>query len=114
MSEYMDELARQEHERRHAREELTLELPKFGPVSYDSIERCAREAGVPVHVWVQDALASYVRMHERETAMRQAEAFTIGDDDREKTPVPAWRMRMGEYAYRLGDWLTDDGTQHEG
>lgn len=111
---YRDELLRQEFEAQNATEEVTFELPKHGPVSWDTLERCAREAGMPMHDWVADALASYVRMHERETAMRQAEAFTIGDDGPEPTRVPAWKARIAEYAYRLGDWLTDDGTHHEG
>ena len=114
MSEYMRELARREREERNGTEQIILELPKRGAVSYTSIERCAREAGMPVEDWIFDAISAYVRMHEREVRMRQAEAFTIGDDSPEPTRVSALRMRMGEYAYRLADMLTDDGTHHEG
>ena len=114
MSEYMRELARREREEQNGVEQITLELPKRGAVSYDAIARCAREAGMPVEHWVFDAIAAYVRMHEREVRMRQAEVFTIGDDSPEPTRVSALRMRMGEYAYRLADMLTDDGTHHEG
>lgn len=95
-------------------ENLTLELPKFGPVSYDSIERCAREAGVPIHEWVQDALCAYVRMHEREVRERQAAYFGVNEaNEPKRRRVPAWRMRVGEWAYIIADKLTDDGSYHE-
>ena len=105
---YNREMLRREAEAMQEREAVTFELPKRGPVSWDTLERCAREAGMPMQDWVADALASYVRMHERVTYERQAEAF--GTPVQERRRVPAWRMRMGEWAYRLGDWLTDDGA----
>lgn len=107
MNEYREEMIRRETEEANAREAVTFELPKQGPVSWDTLERCAREAGVPMHDWVADALASYVRMHEREVRERQAEIFGVHDIEEEPSSrVPAWRMRVGEWAYRVGDWLT--------
>lgn len=102
---YRDELLWQEFEAMNSMEAITLELPKRGPVSYDSIERCAREAGMSIQDWTFDALAAYVRMHEREIHARQAEAF--GAPAQDHAPVPAWRARLGEWAYRVGDWLTE-------
>lgn len=109
---YNREMLRREAEAMQEREAVTFELPKQGPVSWDTLERCAREAGMPMQAWVEDALASYVRFHDSQTEQRQREAFGVPEAEQGSTKrVPAWRMRMGEYAYRLGDWLTDDGAE---
>ena len=105
---YREEMARQRREERNAREQVIFELPKQGPVSWDTLERCAREAGVPMHDWVADALAAYVRFHESQTEARQREAFGVpACEQDEHRRIPAWRVRMGEWAYRVGDWLTE-------
>ena len=107
MNEYREEMMRREMEEANAREAVTFELPKRGPVSWDTLERCAREAGMPMHDWVADALASYVRFHASQTEARQREAFGVPVCEQdERKHVPAWRMRMGEWAYRVGDWLS--------
>ena len=107
MNEYREEMMRREMEEANARVAVTFELPKRGPVSWDTLERCAREAGMPMHDWVADALASYVRFHDSQTDARQREAFGVPVCEQdERKHVPAWRMRMGEWAYRVGDWLS--------
>ena len=108
MNEYREEMMRREMEEANAREAVTFEHPKRGPVSWDTLVRCAREAGMPMHDWVAGALASYVRFHDSQTEVRQREAFGVpACEQDEHKRVPAWRMRMGEWAYRVGDWLTE-------
>lgn len=106
MSDYREAMMRDELAAANETESLTLELPARGPVSYDALVRCAREAEMPLADWVFDALAAYVRMHEREIRLRQIEAFGEPMREHERTPVPAWRARLGECAYRLADAIT--------
>lgn len=86
-------------------ETLTIELPKTGAVSWDNIERCAREAGMSTDAWAFDALAAYVRMHE--DAIRIAQAQTWPSAEPERAHIPAWRLWVAERAYRLADRLTE-------
>ena len=90
-------------------EELTIELPMTGAVSWENIARCAREANMSVDAWAFDALAAHVRMHEDAIRMAQAEAWPREIPARK--PLPAWRVWIGERAYRLADRLTQ---QHDG
>ena len=86
-------------------EQIILELPRCGALSYEKLERCAREAEIPLEHWIQDAIAAYVRMHEREVRVAQIEVFGLPMEEK-SAPLPKWRARMGEYAYRLADVLT--------
>ena len=86
-------------------EQIILELPHYGAMSYETLERCAREAEIPLENWIQDAIAAYVRMHEREVRMEQIEVFGAPMEE-ERASIPRWRARLGEYAYRLADALT--------
>ena len=104
-NEHMLERAAADMREQNAREAVTFELPKHGPVSWDNIERCAREAGMSVHDWVADALAAHVRMHECDAYEPMPEYAPA------PAPIPRWRARIAEWAYRLADRLTDDGTE---
>ena len=103
MSEYARTLAQEDNGIRM--EQLTIELPETGAVSWQNIERCARDAHMSVDAWVFDAIAAYVRMHEDAVRMAQAEAWPR--DVPERAPVPAWRLWVAERAYRLADRLTE-------
>ena len=91
------------------REQLILELPKYGPVSWDSIQRCARDAGMTAENWTFDALASYVTMHESSIRAQQAEVWPPRT---ERKHVPAWKIRLGEWLLLWSARLTDDGTEN--
>lgn len=90
------------------REQVIFELPKEGPVSWNTISRCAREAGMSVEDWTFDALAAYVRMHERSIHEEQAEVWP---PKLERRHVPAWRRSLGEWLQRMADKCLDDGTE---
>ncbi len=86
-------------------EQIIIELPRCGAWSYETLERCAREAEIPLADWLQDAIIAYVRVHERDTRMGQIEVFGAPMSE-ESAPITKWRLRLGEYAYRLADALT--------
>ena len=109
MNEWTREQLRRQQAEVDERETLELELPKQGPVSWNTIARCAREAGVSVEDWVFDALAARVRMHEDSVSVAQAEVWQPTPERRE--PIPAWRIRAGECLQRMADRLTDDGSE---
>ena len=85
-------------------EELVIELPKTGAVSWENIERCAHDAHMSVDAWVFDAIAAYVRMHEDDMRMARAQVWQA--DVPAPKPVPAWRAWVAERAYRLAERLT--------
>ena len=111
MHEYMSELARRELEEQNAREAVTFELPKRGPVSWDTLTRCAREAGMSLEDWVADALANYVRFHDSQIHQQQREAFGDPEIHTKRKRIPAWRLRVAERMYTWADRLTDDGCE---
>ena len=88
----------------NAREAVTFELPTHGPISWDTIERCAAEADMPIEDWVADAIAAHVALHTR---------YNDDAPQTERKPIPRWKARIAEWAYQLADWLTDDGSYHE-
>ena len=93
----------------HDTEQIVLELPIDGPVSWSSISRCAREAGVSTENWTFDALAAYIRMHERSIRSQQAEVWPPRPQERKR--LPGWRLRLGNWLQRLADKCLDDGAE---
>lgn len=91
------------------REQVIFELPVEGPVSWNTIARCAREAGMSVEDWTADALAAYVRMHER--GIREEQAAVWPPPAQERRHIPAWRLRLGDWLQRMADKCLDDGAE---
>ena len=112
MNEYRREMLRRDMEERNAREAVTFELPKYGPVSWDTLNRCAREADMSLEDWVADALATYVRFHDSQIEQIQREAFGVPEFiESERWRVPAWKLRMAEWFYTWAERLSDDGSE---
>ena len=78
----------------------------FAPETLTLRDGTARRCGED---WTADALAAYVRMHERSIREERAEVWP--PPAQERRHIPAWRLRLGDWLQRMADKCLDDGAE---
>lgn len=86
-------------------EKVILELPEQGCLSWERVERCAKEANMPLENWITDAIES--KMRRQDTAAYCAAHKLWPSAPEEEVPIPIHKKLIGNALQFLADILWD-------
>ena len=86
-------------------EKVILELPEQGYFSWATIERCAREANMPMENWITDAFET--KMRQQDAASYCAAHKLWPSQPEEEMSTPIYKKLVGNALQYLADILWD-------
>ena len=86
-------------------EKVIFELPEQGRLSWVTVERCAREANMPVETWIVDAIETKMRRQDTVSYCAQHELWK--PSPQEEPHIPYIKKQLGNALQKLADRLWD-------